>query len=192
MKRLVMKMKYEVRFSGTGGQGIIRCAVLLAEAALYDGYFAAQSQVYGPESRGGSSQGEVVIKDTPIYYPKVTVPDVLLCLSQEAYNKYAGDIAEGGLLICDSDFVQPDGREGDTVQLCRLPMLETARDKLQNELSANVLALGVLVGLTNVVSAAAVHRALANNFKAKILPLNLTAYQEGFQMAQSQAAALNK
>ena len=71
-------------------------------------------------------------------------------------------------------------------------MLETARDKLQNELSANVLALGVLVGLTNVVSEAAVHRALANNFKAKILPLNLTAYQEGFQVAQSQAAALNK
>ena len=180
-------MKYEVRFSGTGGQGIIRCAVLLAEAALYDGYFAAQSQVYGPESRGGSSQGEVVIKDKPIYYPKVKVPDVLLCLSQEAYNKYVSDIVENGLLICDSDFVQPDGREGKSVKVCRLPMLATARDKLKNELSANVLALGVLVGLTNAVSDAAVHKALANNFNSKILPLNLQAYQEGFQMAQNQA-----
>lgn len=180
-------MKYEVRFSGTGGQGIIRCAVLLAEAALYDGYFAAQSQVYGPESRGGSSQGEVVIKDTPIYYPKVKVPDVLLCLSQEAYNKYATDIAADGLLICDSDFVQPDGREGETVRVCRLPMLEVARDELKNELSANVLALGVLVGLTDIVSEAAVHKALANNFNSRLLPLNLQAYQKGFQMARSQA-----
>lgn len=180
-------MKFEVRFSGTGGQGIIRCAVLLAEAALYQGYFAAQSQVYGPESRGGSSQGEVVIKDTPIYYPKVKVPDVLLCLSQEAYNKYAGDIAEGGILIIDSDFVRPTGLEGGSVKVHSLPMLEVARDKLHNELSANVLALGALVGLTDVVSEAAVHKALANNFKAKLLPLNLQAYQEGFQMAQSQA-----
>ena len=163
-------MKFEVRFSGTGGQGIIRCAVLLAEAALYQGYYAAQSQVYGPESRGGSSQGEVVIKDTPIHYPKVKVPDVLLCLSQEAYNKYAGDIAAGGLLIIDSDFVSPTGLEGDSVKVCSLPMLEVARDKLHNELSE-----------------AAVHKALANNFKAKLLPLNLQAYQEGFQMARSQA-----
>ena len=180
-------MKFEVRFSGTGGQGIIRCAVLLAEAALYQGYYAAQSQVYGPESRGGSSQGEVVIKDTPIHYPKVKVPDVLLCLSQEAYNKYAGDIAAGGLLIIDSDFVSPTGLEGDSVKVCSLPMLEVARDKLHNELSANVLALGVLVGLTDIVSEAAVHKALANNFKAKLLPLNLQDYQEGFQMARSQA-----
>lgn len=66
-------------------------------------------------------------------------------------------------------------------------MLEVARDKLHNELSANVLALGVLVGLTDIVSEAAVHKALANNFKAKLLPLNLQAYQEGFQMARSQA-----
>ena len=46
---------------------------------------------------------------------------------------------------------------------------------------------GVLVGLTDIVSEAAVHKALANNFKAKLLPLNLQAYQEGFQMARSQA-----
>ena len=115
------------------------------------------------------------------------MPDVLLCLSQEAYNKYAGDIAAGGLLIIDSDFVSPTGLEGDSVKVCSLPMLEVARDKLHNELSANVLALGVLVGLTDIVSEAAVHKALANNFKAKLLPLNLQAYQEGFQMARSQA-----
>lgn len=177
-------MKFEVRFSGTGGQGIIRCAVLLAEAALYDGYQAAQSQVYGPESRGGSSQGEVVIKDEPIYYPKVVCPDVLLCLSQEAYNKYAADIQPGGRLIIDSDFVESTGLEDSSVRVYRLPILETAKVKLQNDLSANVVALGAIIGLTDIVSDAAVERALANNFKPRILPGNLTAYYEGKALAE--------
>ncbi len=180
-------MKFEVRFSGTGGQGIIRCAVLLAEAALYDGYQAAQSQVYGPESRGGRSQGEVVIKDEPIYYPKVGCPDVLLCLSQEAYNKYADDIQAGGMLIIDSDFVTSTGLEDASVKVHRLPILETAKTKLQNELSANVLALGVINGLADIVSDAAVERALANNFKTKVLPGNIQAYYEGKALAQSYA-----
>ncbi len=179
-----MSMKYEVRFSGTGGQGIIRCAVLLAEAALYDGYYAAQSQVYGPESRGGSSQGEVVIKDVPIYYPKVTSPDVLLCLSQEAYNKYANDIVPGGILIVDSDFVKRTGIEDESVKVYSLPILETALGKLHNELCANVLALGVIVGLTEIVGDEAVKRALANNFNAKVLPINMEAYSVGVELAK--------
>lgn len=178
-------MKFQARFSGTGGQGIIRCAVLLAEAALYDGYYAAQSQVYGPESRGGSSQGEVVIKDGPIHYPKVTVPDVLLCLSQAAYDKYANDIAPDGVLLIDGDFVEPHGLEPEGVKVYALPIVETARGKLQNELSANVVALGAIVGLTDIVSEAAAEKALANNFKAKILPQNITAYHEGVKLAET-------
>lgn len=178
-------MKFEVRFSGTGGQGIIRCALLLAEAAMYDGFEVAQSQVYGPESRGGSSQGEVVIKDEPIYYPKVVCPDVLLCLSQEAYKKYAADIRPNGMLIIDSDFVEPTGLEGDTVKVVRLPILETAKVKLQNELSANVVALGAIVGLTECVSDAAVERTLRDNFKEKVLPGNIAAFYEGKALAQN-------
>lgn len=176
-------MKFEARFSGTGGQGIIRCAVLLAEAALYDGYQAAQSQVYGPESRGGSSQGEVVIKDEAIYYPKVTCPDVLLCLSQEAYNKYAADIVPNGILIIDSDFVKSTGLEGASVKVYALPILETAKTRLNNEMSANVVALGAIIGLTHIVSNSAVERALANNFKAKTLPGNIAAYHAGYALA---------
>ncbi|MBQ2888306.1 MAG: 2-oxoacid:acceptor oxidoreductase family protein [Firmicutes bacterium] len=178
-------MKYEVRFSGTGGQGIIRCAVLLAEAALYDGYHAAQSQVYGPESRGGSSQGEVVIKDSAIYYPKVVCPDVLLCLSQEAYNKYAADIVPGGILIVDEHFVQRTGIEAESVKVYELPIVVTAQDRLQNEMSANVVALGAIVGLTEIVSDEAIERALANNFKAKVLPGNLEAYRVGVELARA-------
>lgn len=176
-------MKYEVRFSGTGGQGIIRCAVLLAEAALYDGYYAAQSQVYGPESRGGKSQGEVVIKDTPINYPKVTDLGILLCLSQQAYDSYAAEVKEGGLLIIDSDFVSRSGKEKESVQVIGLPIIETARE-LGNEMSANVVAMGTIVGLTKMVTTESAEKALANNFHGKALERNLEAYAEGYRLAE--------
>ncbi|MBQ3180650.1 MAG: 2-oxoacid:acceptor oxidoreductase family protein [Firmicutes bacterium] len=176
-------MKYEVRFSGTGGQGIIRCAVLLAEAALYDGYYAAQSQVYGPESRGGKSQGEVVIKDTPIHYPKVTDLGILLCLSQQAYDSYAAEVIEGGMLIVDSDFVALSGKEKESVRVIGLPIIETARD-MGNEMSANVVAMGTIVGLTNMVTEEAAHKALANSFRGKSLERNLKAYAEGYRLAK--------
>lgn len=179
-------MKYEVRFSGTGGQGIIRCAVLLAEAALYDGYYAAQSQVYGPESRGGKSQGEVVIKDTPIHYPKVSDLGILLCLSQQAYDSYAAEVIDGGMLIIDSDFVESRGKEKSTVRVIGLPIIETARN-LGNEMSANVVALGAIVGLTNMVTAESAHKALANSFRGKGLELNMQAYQAGYRLAEGLA-----
>ncbi len=179
-------MKYEVRFSGTGGQGIIRCAVLLAEAALYDGYYAAQSQVYGPESRGGKSQGEVVIKDTPIHYPKVTDLGILLCLSQQAYDSYAADVIDGGMLIVDSDFVKLHGLERDSVKVISLPIIETARD-MGNEMSANVVAIGTIVGLTKMVTSESARAALANNFRGKALELNLQAYDAGYRLAEELA-----
>ena len=135
-------------------------------------------------ARNPAAAAARVIKDEPIYYPKVTCPDVLLCLSQEAYNKYAADIKPDGTLIIDSDFVQPAGLEGPGVKVCAFPIVETARTRLNNEMSANVVALGAIVGVTHIVSDAAVERALANNFKAAILPGNIAAYHAGYDLAQ--------
>lgn len=178
-------MRTGLRFSGTGGQGIIRCAVLLAEAALYDGFHAAQSQVYGPESRGGSSKGEVVISDEPILYPKVVQPSVVLCLSQEAYDKYAADIRPDGILIIDSDFVEDKGLEAETVKVYNLPILETAKVKLGNEMSANVIALGAINGISDFVADEAIFAALENNFKQKLWAKNQIAYETGKEMVKN-------
>ncbi len=80
-----MSQRYEIRFSGAGGQGLILAGVIMAEAAsIYDGKQAVQSQSYGPEARGGASKSEVIISDTAIDYPKATVVDALLALTQEA------------------------------------------------------------------------------------------------------------
>jgi Pyruvate/2-oxoacid:ferredoxin oxidoreductase gamma subunit len=100
--------KTEIRLSGKGGQGIIKSAVILADAALRDGYNVIQSQDYGPQSRGGASKGEVIISSEAIYYPKVELPDIVVCLSQEACDKYAYHIAPDGVLIIDGDHCSVD------------------------------------------------------------------------------------
>ncbi|MDD4572270.1 MAG: 2-oxoacid:acceptor oxidoreductase family protein [Clostridia bacterium] len=180
-----MQRKWEVRFSGTGGQGIIRSAVILAQAALYDGFDAVQSQSYGPESRGGSTKGEVVIDDEIIYYPKVNLPNLVVCLSQEAYKKYGADIRENGILIVDSSICKDDNKVPENVKVYEFPIIETAREEIQNELSANVLSLGIVTGLTEIVSEQSMIAALTETFKKNILESNLKAFALGLKIAQT-------
>ncbi len=176
--------KTEIRLSGTGGQGIIKIAVILADAGLQDGYHVIQSQAYGPESRGGASKGEVVISEGSIYYPKVEVPDIVLCLSQKACDKYAYDIKDGGVLIIDSDFCTVDSTRLNNVNLHELPIITTAKDTV-GSLCVNTMALGAVVAATGIVSDEAIETALNNNFKKKIVPVNLEAYSIGKKLVQA-------
>ena len=92
-----MSPRYEARLSGSGGQGLILAGKILAEAAaIYENKNATQSQSYGPEARGGASKSEVIISDGDIDFPKATRLDVLLCLTQEACDKYVADLKEDG------------------------------------------------------------------------------------------------
>src|SRR5512142_1072470 len=98
-----MAERYEIRLSGTGGQGLIIAGIILAEAAgIYDGKYVCQTQSYGPEARGGASKAEVVISDEEIDYPMAIKPDVLLAMSQKACDSYLFDLKPGGTLIVDS------------------------------------------------------------------------------------------
>ena len=141
----------QLRLSGTGGQGLILGGIILAEAALMDGKLAVQSQSYGPEARGGSSKSEVIISDKVIHYPKITIPDVVLAMSQEACKKYTSDCTEDGILITDSMFVSqlPDKK---FKKVFELPITQTAQDGLGKALFANIVALGAIVKITGVVS----------------------------------------
>ncbi len=85
-----MAKRTEIRLAGEGGQGMILAGIILAEAAaIFDGKMAVQTQSYGPEARGGASKAEVVIADGEIDHPEVLSADVVVALSQEAFDKYA-------------------------------------------------------------------------------------------------------
>ncbi|MFZ1986976.1 MAG: 2-oxoacid:acceptor oxidoreductase family protein, partial [Desulfatitalea sp.] len=102
-----MNQRLRLVFSGSGGQGVITAAIILAEAAaVFEGRNAVQTQVYGAAARGGATRSDVIISDAGINYPRVDQPNVLVCLTQEAYVRYAPLIRPGGTLLTDARLVK--------------------------------------------------------------------------------------
>lgn len=170
----------EIRLSGTGGQGLILAGIILAEAALLDGKLAIQSQSYGPEARGGSSKSEVIISSNPIHYPKVTSPNVVLAMSQEATTKYTNDLPSDGILITDSMFVKDVPAHINKIY--ELPITETAKNELGKTLFANIIALGAITALTNIVSADSLTRAVLNRVPKGTEEINKKALELGMKL----------
>ncbi len=175
-----MTERYEVRLAGTGGQGVILAGILLADAAIRDGKNVVQSQSYGPEARGGASRAEVVISDEEIHYPKVLQPDVTLCMSQEACDKYGRQMGKDGLLILDDCHVS----RAPTTKAVRVPMTSVAREVAGREIVANVVGLGVLVGLTKIVSHKSLEAAVRDRAPRGTEKINLKALAAGFEAAR--------
>ena len=141
-------MRRELRLSGFGGQGIMLAAVILGRAAvMYDGKDAVQTQVYGPEARGGASMAAVVIDDEPILYPEVTDPDILVIMSQEGFEKYGTSARSDAVMLLDRGLVHSRPQ-------CRyheIPATEDARGVLGKVIVANIVMLGALVASTLVL-----------------------------------------
>lgn len=176
-----MSYRYEVRLSGEGGQGIVLAGVILAEAAaIYDGKNATQTQVYGPESRGGASKAEVIISDEEIDYPKAMSVDLLLALTQAAADKYGHDVRPAGIVIVDSAKVltPPTG----SFAVHRLPIIETAKEAVGKTMVANIVSLGAIVGLSKAVSRAAIERAILARVPKGTEDLNRRALEAGFSL----------
>ncbi len=174
----------EIRLAGEGGQGMILAGIILAEAAaIYDHKSAVQTQSYGPEARGGASKAEVVISSDEIDYPEVIGADVLVALSQEACDKYATNLKKNGLLIVDEEKV---GRVPMTSAI-KLPILRTAVETTGKAITANVVALGALVGLTGVVSQQAIEKAVTARAPRGTEEINKAALDTGFKLAEQVA-----
>lgn len=172
----------EIRFSGSGGQGIVLAAIILAEAAgIYEGMHVVQNQSYGVEARGGASRAEVIVSDQEIVYPEVVAPDILLAMNQQSLDKYKGNINPQGTIIYNSTLVSkaPDSK----VRIFGLPLTEIAREA-GGEFVSNVVALGVMVGLTDVVSLDAMGKALEERVPAGTQEMNRRALSTGLQAAR--------
>lgn len=175
-------MMKQIVLSGTGGQGLILAGIILAEAAVLDGKQAIQTQSYGPEARGGASKAEVIISDEAIDYPKVLDADVLLAMSQEAFNKYAGHIGAGGSLVVDSTFVRE--LKETKAKLIALPITRAAKEKLGRDMFANIIALGAIVGITGTVSRDSLVAAVLARVPKGTEDKNRQAIDIGFQLAR--------
>jgi 2-oxoglutarate ferredoxin oxidoreductase subunit gamma len=177
-----MSFRYEMRLSGEGGQGLVLAGKILAEAAaIYEGINATQSQSYGPEARGGASRSEVILSDEDIDFPKAVELDLLLTLTQEACDRYAGDLKPQGTLLADLEAVAniPEG----SFRVFRAPVIRAAREQLGREIVANIVALGIITRVVGLVSEDSVREAILSRVPKGTEEINVRAFELGLSMA---------
>jgi 2-oxoglutarate ferredoxin oxidoreductase subunit gamma len=173
----------EVMFAGFGGQGIVTAGYITGQAAVvYDGKEACLTQVYGPEARGSACYSGVVISDEEISYPYLLNPEIMIIMSQEAYEKFLPKLQLGGVLIVDSTIVKPD-KQAEKYQLYEVPATELA-EKIGSRIVANVIMLGFLGKIWDAISVEALQEAVKARVPEKYLELNLKAFQTGVMLAE--------
>jgi len=171
--------RYEIRIAGAGGQGIILAGIILAEAGIIQELHVAQSQKYGPETRGGNSISEVILSDTEVDFPQSTELDVLIALTQLACDRNLPDMKEGGLVIVDSEATQRVLWE----KTISIPFGEIAR-KVGEERAINIAALGSLVPFCPLIDRRALTGAIANRLPPAKLEVNLQAFDKALGFAR--------
>ena len=176
-------MRQEIRLGGFGGQGIMLAGFILGRAAILAGKHATMTQSYGPEIRGARVAADVVLAEEPIDYPKVIRPDIAVMLFQEAYDYYCRDVGE--VLIYDEDLVRLDQkhREQEGLQIYPIRANRIA-EELGKRVVTNIVSLGALAVLTNVLPVEAIEEAVLRSVPQKALELNKEAFQRGLEHGQ--------
>ena len=170
-------------FSGSGGQGVITAAIILSEAAvLYENLNAVQSQSYGAEARGGATRSDIIISDAVIRFPKVIQPNVLVCLTQNAYNKFYPIIRPGGLLITDTRYVQIEKKVD--AQQKEIAIHETVMSKIGKPIVFNICMLGAVIALTGLVKPESIMKVLAHRIPQDFLDMNRQALDIGLALGE--------
>lgn len=174
----------EIKTGGLGGQGVILAGMIIGRAAsIYADLHATLTQSFGPEARGSACGASIVVSDEPIEYPYVTNPNILVVMSQEACNQFGPDIAPGGTLLYESDFVEPRNvPEG--IKTFGIPATRLA-EKLQRRMVANIVMVGFFASTTDLIDAEAVRKSVEASVPQGTESLNLEAFELGYKHGQS-------
>lgn len=180
-----MSAQKEIILSGVGGQGMILCGTLIAEAAVvYDQKLATLSSEYGTETRGTFAKSDIIISEEPIYFPDVTNPNLVVCLHQIAYERYSSKIPSDALILFDSDQITPHPENNANEQ--GVPISRMAKE-LGNPATANILTMGIILGLLHLVSPEGAKGVIRKFFASKgekIIDLNLYAFDTGYTFGE--------
>jgi 2-oxoglutarate ferredoxin oxidoreductase subunit gamma len=168
----------EIRVAGFGGQGVILSAIVLGKAAsIYQGGFATMTQNFGPEARGGACSAQLVLSDSPVLYPYVTQPDIMVILSQEAYVRFGSEVKNGGILIVEQDLVRVSDINKE-IQLYSIPATRIA-EELGKRMVLNSVMVGFFAAVTHLLEPDAVRKAVADSVPPNFRELNLKAFEKG-------------
>ena len=178
----------EIRVAGFGGQGVILSAIVLGKAAsIYENGFATMTQNFGPEARGGACSAQLILSDQPVLYPYVTRPDIMVVMSQEAYNRFAPELKPQGILIVEEDLVRVSDLKGDP-KVYSIPATRFA-EELGKRMVLNSVMVGFFTAVTKLLTADAVRKAVADSVPASFRELNLKAFEKGFEYGNAELVA---
>jgi 2-oxoglutarate ferredoxin oxidoreductase subunit gamma len=172
----------QVRLCGFGGQGIILAGVILGHAAIRDGRWVAGSSSYGAQARGGYARSDVVISDEPITFPHVIKADILIAMSQQAYDRYIEDIAHCAAILFEQQVVTPRRLHGITQR--GIPATMRAIEELNQKQVANIVMLGAAVRATGIVSGKALLSAIESTVDEKFRAVNIKSAKIGFSLGE--------
>jgi 2-oxoglutarate ferredoxin oxidoreductase subunit gamma len=174
----------DLTIAGVGGQGSILAGVILGSAAVtYDNKYATQTQAYSSELRGGFAAAWVIVSDEPVEFPRVTQPDVLVAQAQDSISRFAEGVKPDGILIFDSDMVQEVPRS--VKHKFAVPATSIARTQIKAAVTANMVMLGALCNVTQVVSRTALEQAIIRAVPRGKDQINLKAFELGFEQVKN-------
>ncbi|MGA2201381.1 MAG: 2-oxoacid:acceptor oxidoreductase family protein [Terriglobales bacterium] len=170
----------EIRIAGFGGQGVILSAIVLGKAAsIYQGAYATMTQNFGPEARGGACSAQLVVSDSPVLYPYVIQPDILVVMSQEAYVRFGSELKDGGIMIVEQDLVRVSDLNKE-IQVYSVPATRIAED-LGKRMVLNSVMVGFFTAVTHLLDPDAVRKAVADSVPPTFRELNLKAFERGLE-----------
>jgi 2-oxoglutarate ferredoxin oxidoreductase subunit gamma len=171
----------EIRIAGFGGQGVIMCASVIGRAAsIVEKGYATMTQNFGPEARGGACSAQLILSPTPILYPYVVQPDLMVLMSQEAFVKFAKDIKPGGTLIVERDLVRVQGVDAPDVRVFAIPATRMAED-LGKKMVQNVVMTGFFGAISGLLQRDSLRKAVEDSVPAAFAELNRKAYDAGYE-----------
>jgi len=171
--------KTEIRIGGLGGQGVIMAGLILGKAAsIFDQKHAAMIQSFGPEARGSACSAQITVDDNQIGYPYVDTLDVLVTLSQEAFDLFAPQLKPDGVLVYESELVEPEGLP-DSIARFGVPATRFA-EQMRRKMVLNIVMVGFMTAVTEICSAESMQRAVEASVPPGTERLNLAAYYRGY------------
>jgi len=171
----------EIRITGYGGQGVIMTGLIFGKAAaIFDGLHSTMTQSFGPEARGSACAAAVIVDDEIVAYPYLRQTDVLIALSREGYEKFAGELGDDGVLIYDQDLVHPDDKVPAGVRKFGIPATRFA-EELGKRIVQNIVVVGFATAATEVVGKEAAKKAVESLVPPATVDLNLQAFEKGYE-----------
>jgi 2-oxoglutarate ferredoxin oxidoreductase subunit gamma len=183
-----MRKLTEIRVAGFGGQGVILAAMVIGKAySVFEGHFATLTQSFGPEARGGACSACVITAESPVLYPYLTRPDILVVMSQEAFTKFVPELKDGGMLVVESDMVQMKNlKPGNKVFTC--PATRIA-EELGKRMVLNIVMVGFFAAVAGICKPESLRKAVAESVPDSFKDLNLRAFDKGFEYGKQKLAA---